>query len=524
MRGLERRGEDDTPAAPSIITPPQFSPRRFSLPSPSDLATMVELKNLKHTLQACWVFLNVRAEIRACKERGIQRISPTRHVYCLIHKTKNHNLSSCKVFLSTTKTSSPKVQQSGISLRDEDKEQGTLVSDRFVGVIDIDSHVPSVLHLLEDYGSSPMSTSSELLAINGTSKSAHANAEAENQVTTPAQHIRTLNTILRETPYDPVLNDDLARWQERLRESVTNLSHAFEEAAAATHQEQPPTGGVNGKNPEQRESPPRATPPPRGTGDLCDHLNGRREARRTRDDGNRSRHRVSSRHRDNEDRDRTNRHNRHDHDDCERRTQGDTGRGCRYNDEDDRDRRRDNNGGRRQDSREPSRRPRTYKRHAIEDDLHALTQNSGESLREYVWRFNECRNTIPEITDASVIRAFKSGVRDHYTTQELATRRIRTTRRLFEIVERCAHVDDALRRKNDKPKTGGEKKPATDAPESSKKKNRKSGKRKAQAEVLAAEYANPPKRCRDRENCLFPNASVLIPVPGKAGVHHTNMI
>nr|AAM93705.1 putative gag-pol precursor [Oryza sativa Japonica Group] len=106
----------------------------------------------------------------------------------------------------------------------------------------------------------------------------------------------------------------------------------------------------------------------------------------------------------------------------------------------------------------------TYKRHAIEDDLHALTQNSGESLR------------------------------DRYTTQELATRRITTTRRLFEIVERCAHADDALRRKNDKPKTGGEKKLATDASESSKKKNHKNGKRKAQAEVLAAEYANPPKR------------------------------
>nr|CAH66039.1 H0515C11.15 [Oryza sativa]CAH66246.1 OSIGBa0101A01.2 [Oryza sativa] len=136
----------------------------------------------------------------------------------------------------------------------------------------------------------------------------------------------------------------------------------------------------------------------------------------------------------------------------------------------------------------------TYKRHAIEDDLHALTQNSGESLREYVRRFNECRNTIPENTDTSVIRAFKSGVRDRYTTQELATRRITTTRRLFEIVERCAHTDDALRRKNDKPKTGGEKKSATDASESSKKKNRKNGKRKVQAEVLAAEYANPPKR------------------------------
>ncbi len=136
----------------------------------------------------------------------------------------------------------------------------------------------------------------------------------------------------------------------------------------------------------------------------------------------------------------------------------------------------------------------TYKRHAIEDDLHALTQNPGESLRDYVRRFNECRNTIPEITDASVIRAFKSGVRDCYTTQELATRRVTTTRRLFEIVDRCTHADDALRRKNDKPKTRGEKKPAKDAPESSKKKNRKSGKSKTQADVLATEYVDPPKR------------------------------
>jgi hypothetical protein len=135
----------------------------------------------------------------------------------------------------------------------------------------------------------------------------------------------------------------------------------------------------------------------------------------------------------------------------------------------------------------------TYKRHVIEDELHPLTQNPGESLRDYIRCFNECRNTIPEITDASVIRAFKSGVRDRYTTQELATRRITTTRKLFEIVDRCAHATDALRRKNDRPKTGGEKKPAKDAPESSKKKSRMSGKRKAQTEVLSAEYADPPK-------------------------------
>ncbi|MGZ7212354.1 hypothetical protein ACXWOF_09490, partial [Streptococcus pyogenes] len=27
----------------------------------------------------------------------------------------------------------------------------------------------------------------------------------------------------------------------------------------------------------------------------------------------------------------------------------------------------------------------TYKRHAVEDDLHALRQNPGESLRDYIW-------------------------------------------------------------------------------------------------------------------------------------------
>jgi hypothetical protein len=96
-------------------------------------------KSRKHNLQVCWVFLNVQAEICACKERGILRTSLTRDVYCPIHKTKNHDFSSCKVFLHAMKTTLPKVQQSGTSLEETDKEQGaTLTSDRFVGVIDID--------------------------------------------------------------------------------------------------------------------------------------------------------------------------------------------------------------------------------------------------------------------------------------------------------------------------------------------------------------------------------------------------
>jgi hypothetical protein len=127
-----------------------------------------------------------------------------------------------------------------------------------------------------------------VFAINGTSASARADAKAENQVVTPAQHIGAINAILMETPYDPILNDDLARWTERLQELVANLSNAFEEAAAGAQPEQPPAGCANGEPPEQRASPRQATPPPRGTSDLRDHLNGRREARRAQDNKNHS--------------------------------------------------------------------------------------------------------------------------------------------------------------------------------------------------------------------------------------------
>jgi hypothetical protein len=75
----------------------------------------------------------------------------------------------------------------------------------------------------------------------------------------------------------------------------------------------------------------------------------------------------------------------------------------------------------------------------------------------------------------------------------LATRWITTARKLFEIADRCAHADDALRHKNNKSKTGEEKKPAKKTLESSKKKNRRSGKGKAQTEVLTAEHIDPPK-------------------------------
>nr|ABA97576.1 hypothetical protein LOC_Os12g22730 [Oryza sativa Japonica Group] len=66
-------------------------------------------KTKRHTLKTCSIFLDVQAEIRAYKERGIQCTSPTRDVHCPIHKTKTHDLSSCKVLLNAMRTSPPKV-------------------------------------------------------------------------------------------------------------------------------------------------------------------------------------------------------------------------------------------------------------------------------------------------------------------------------------------------------------------------------------------------------------------------------
>ena len=69
-----------------------------------------------------------------------------------------------------------------------------------------------------------MSAPREVLAIDDVGTSARTNAEVENQLTTPAQHIRVVNSILRETPYNLILNDDtLASYQKQFNYSAEEL-------------------------------------------------------------------------------------------------------------------------------------------------------------------------------------------------------------------------------------------------------------------------------------------------------------
>ena len=48
-----------------------------------------------------------------------------------------------------------------------------------------------------------------------------------------------------------------------------------------------------------------------------------------------------------------------------------------------------------------------YQQHGVEAHLHAVRQKPGETLRAFISRFTKVRGTIPHISDASIITAFR---------------------------------------------------------------------------------------------------------------------
>jgi glucokinase len=55
-----------------------------------------------------------------------------------------------------------------------------------------------------------------------------------------------------------------------------------------------------------------------------------------------------------------------------------------------------------------------YERPATKNDLKAVRQNKGETLRQYIQRFSQMRNKIPRISNEEVISAFSTGISDVY--------------------------------------------------------------------------------------------------------------
>ena len=84
--------------------------------------------------------------------------------------------------------------------------------------------------------------------------------------------------------------------------------------------------------------------------------------------------------------------------------------------------------------------PSTYPQHGVETHLHAVRQQPGESLRAFISRFTKVHGTIPSISDASIITAFRQGVRDEKMLEKLATHQVEVVATLFALADKCARA------------------------------------------------------------------------------------
>jgi hypothetical protein len=81
-----------------------------------------------------------------------------------------------------------------------------------------------------------------------------------------------------------------------------------------------------------------------------------------------------------------------------------------------------------------------YQQHGMEAHLHAVRQEPGETLRTFISRFTKVRGTIPHISDASIITAFRQGVRDKKMLEKMATHDVETVPTLFALDDKCARA------------------------------------------------------------------------------------
>jgi hypothetical protein len=94
-----------------------------------------------------------------------------------------------------------------------------------------------------------------------------------------------------------------------------------------------------------------------------------------------------------------------------------------------------------------------YQQHGVEAHLHAVRQELGETLRTFISRFTKVQGTIPRISDASIITAFRQGVRDEKMLEKLATHDVEIVSTLFVVADKCARAAEG-RAWHSAPQTG----------------------------------------------------------------------
>jgi hypothetical protein len=124
----------------------------------------------------------------------------------------------------------------------------------------------------------------------------------------------------------------------------------------------------------------------------------------------------------------------------------------------------------------------TYSRPGHEDDLFACVQKPDEHLWDFIHRFSEIRNTIPDMSEDRVIVAFKQGCKDERTTEKLATKNLKTVAELYKILDTMAKAANTRARMHDQ----------SDAEDNKKNKDKK--RKTGEAEVLVMGKGKAPPR------------------------------
>ena len=80
----------------------------------------------------------------------------------------------------------------------------------------------------------------------------------------------------------------------------------------------------------------------------------------------------------------------------------------------------------------------------VEWDLYQIRQKKGESLWEFIRRFMKKKNSIPDVSDAVVMTAFRKGVKDHDLLKKISRKQPRTVKELFSMADRYADQEDVM--------------------------------------------------------------------------------
>src|SRR6266540_2026822 len=85
----------------------------------------------------------------------------------------------------------------------------------------------------------------------------------------------------------------------------------------------------------------------------------------------------------------------------------------------------------------------TYTKPRVNWDLYQIDQKKNESLQEFIRWFIKKKNSIPGVSDAIIMAAFRKGVKDPDLLKKMSRKQLRTVKELFDMADLYANQEDA---------------------------------------------------------------------------------